>query len=816
MTSKPVIGALAASVSSLVWAQQEQQQSRQAAGLEEIVVTATRREANLQDVPISIVAVTGDNLQMRGLDTLEELSQAIPNVVVTGGGGGTAGTGFSVRGIPNVGTYVDGVWQIDTAGALVREFVDVDRVEVLRGPQGTTFGRDSTGGAVRLWTRLPGEELAADIQATVGTYDRRDVKLAVDLPLTDKLLTKWTGASLFREGYIHNLTTGGNDGGVDQTVLRGDMLWSPTDRLSVRFNYQSMENSFTEPKVLDAIFRTFADPGINDVIGLPEFYGTVPGLEPFSPENNQSGFPGGRVGEWENRSNVTLPNETEIEQMMLDINWSLGDNLSLQFLTGYTDQFNKLSNDWDSSQYDIVYDINQQDNDLLSQEIQLSGEAGRFTWVGGVYYWEQTSQRRETRNVVSEFLNGQLDLQHVLNSPQCTAPVPPGFRSCNQIIFNAQTGDPSLGPVQLARNGYDRIPHDERDGYAVFGEATVSLTDTLDLAFGVRYHEENIFSEQLDPLPGVTAPRPLVSNQWHVGGDPFAGVEATVGPGVPWEHTYDKVTSRLSLQKEFRPGFMGYVSYAEGFNSGGVATPTIQGVRQLIPYEPQTIETVEIGMRSDWAGGRVRLNATLFDTAWKDFQSAGVVYDAEGRQVPQLQTTNVGDAAAQGIEIELMWLPLESFLVSFNLGLLDTEYTDLPPNQRSGHLPWTGDTEFARAPETSYSLGLQHTADLEGGASLTTRVDYMYQDQFWRFEPFLRMDAYPSIPPGYDESGDVGVLNVRLTYAPGDADWAFSLFGTNLTDEYMINSGFFHGIWGFDFATVARPREAGASFEFRF
>src|SRR5690606_12756256 len=234
------------------------------------------------------------------------------------------------------------------------------------------------------------------------------------------------------------------------------------------------------------------------------------------------------------------------------------------------------------------------------------------------------------------------------------------------------------------------------------------------------YHEENIFSEQLDPLPGVTAPRPLTSNQWHVGGDPFAGVEATVGPGVPWEHTYDKVTSRLALQKRFNDDVMGYISYAEGFNSGGVATPTIQGVRQLIPFEPQTIETFEIGLRSDLAGGRIRFNATLFDTAWKDFQSAGVVYDAQGRQVPQLQTTNVGDAAAQGMEFELVWLPTDNFMVNFNLGLLDTEYTDLPPGQQSGHLPWTGDTEFSRAPDTSYSLGLEHTADLANGGTWRT------------------------------------------------------------------------------------------------
>ena len=252
-------------------------------GLEEIVVTATRREQNLQDVPISIVAITGANLELRGIDTLEEVGRAIPNVVVTGGGSsGTQGTGFSVRGIPNVGTYVDGVWQIDNAGALVREFVDIDRIEVLRGPQGTRFGRDSTGGAIRLWTKRPGEEFGGTITATLGSLDRRDVKAVVDVPLSEKVLTKWTAASLYRDGYIQNLTTGEKDGGVDQSVFRGDVLVNASDALTVRFNYLYNKNIFTEPKVIDAIFRTFGDPGIRDVIGLSEFYGTVPGLEPIN------------------------------------------------------------------------------------------------------------------------------------------------------------------------------------------------------------------------------------------------------------------------------------------------------------------------------------------------------------------------------------------------------------------------------------------------------------------------------------------------------------------------------------------------------
>jgi iron complex outermembrane receptor protein len=665
-----------------------------------------------------------------------------------------------------------------------------------------------------LWTKQPTDEFGADISIATGSYERRDVKMALDVPLTDNLLTKWTGASLSREGYIVSTTTGQKDGGLDQTVFRGDMLWSPTAGFSLRFNYQNYDNVFNEPKVIDAIFRTMADPGIRTQLGIAEMYGLA-GAQPFNAVNNWSGYPGGLVGKYENRSNISIPNEMDVEQSTLDIQVDLGDALSLQFLTGYTEQQNKLSNDWDSSQYDIVYDVNQQQNELFSQEIQLSGDHDRWDWVGGVYYWDQSSHRRETRNVAGEFLNGQLSVIPVLASAQCQAPVPAGFTSCASVIYGAP-GTPNPQLQGLRNQGYDRIPHEERDGYAVFGEATVALTDRMDLKFGVRYHEETRMSEQLVAIPGVTAVRPIVSNQWHVGGDPFAGRTATTGGGVPWEHTYDKVTTRFSLQRQFSDNIMGYFSYAEGFDSGGVAAPTINGVRQLIPYDPQTIETYEIGMRSDLANGRVRFNATLFDTDWVDFQSAGVVYDAQGNQVPQLQTTNVGDAAAKGMEFETTFLATAALQFNVTLGLLDTEYTDLPPNQMSGHLRWTSETEFPRAPDTSYTLGMQHTASLRNGGSLTTRIDYMYQGQFWRFEPFLRMDAYPSIPTGYDESGDQGILNARLAFEPPSRQYTFSVFGTNLTDEYMINSGFFHGIWGWDFATVERPRELGVSLDLRF
>src|SRR5688572_29280947 len=165
-------------------------------GLEEIVVTATRREQNLQEVPISIVAITGEGLEVRGLQNVENLNATIPNLSVMGsaGGAGTSATSFRVRGIPGVGTYIDGIWQVSTQGMLTEDFVDLERLEVLRGPQGTLFGRESIGGAVRIFTKRPTEEFGGTFKGTVGTYDRHDATASINLPFAENVRSKFTFA----------------------------------------------------------------------------------------------------------------------------------------------------------------------------------------------------------------------------------------------------------------------------------------------------------------------------------------------------------------------------------------------------------------------------------------------------------------------------------------------------------------------------------------------------------------------------------------------------------------------------------------------
>ena len=793
--NRHAIGALLASslssLSATAWAQ---------GGLEEIVVTATRRELNLQDVPISVVAITGEDLEMRGLDSLERLSATVPNLNIIGGLAGPGTTSFTVRGIPRVGTYIDGVWQVGTGGLVTRNLVELERVEVLRGPQGTLYGRDSTGGAIRMVTKRPAEEFGAQIGATVGSLDRRDVNLSIDLPLTDKLRSKWTAASLERDGYIDSLTVDQGYGRIDDEVLRGDLLWLPTERLSFRFNYQSNESSPTEARVQSAVFpelsQTFgigAAPGaVRLAAGIIQFY-TIAG-QPITAPTQQAGYPGGQVGQWETRSEITVPDQIDDEQLAVDITWELTDSLSLQFLTARVNQLSMLYVDWDNTQYNVFNDIFGNELEMISQEIQLSGTTERVDWVTGAYYWEQETEGRNPSYSMGEFQpGGPLSTATVFGSPQCTN-VPAGFLPCQAtfgIIMGQQADDQNLA---------------RQRGWAVFGEAVIHLTDALDLTVGYRHHDQTNQSSSLAAIPGVTAAKPPRSNTAFGPGDPFAGARV----GFLDSASFDKGTSRLAVNYQFADTIMGYIGYSEGFNSGGFGVEQLSCKRRVSPFEPEELQNYEVGLRSDLRDGLLRFNATMFHTKWDNIQLAGEsIDDCVNPPVvgTNLRTQNVASAEADGFEFELTIAPTDALLFNVNLGLLDTQYVGI-----TTPVPGlTLNTEFSQAPETTGSVGLQHTARLDNGGTFISRLDYNFSDQFWRSQiPNFRTEYY-GLPSEFDEGGDYGLVNARLTYAPSAANWELAVFGTNLTNEYYLNSGFFHSLWDIDFATVGRPREAGVS-----
>lgn len=785
--------ALALGSSAVVLAQEGQ--------LEEVIVTSQRRTQDLQEVPISIVAITGEGLETRGVQNIEGLNGTIPNLNIMGSAGGSAttGTSFRVRGIPGVGTYIDGIWQVSTQGMLYEEFVDIDRIEVLRGPQGTLFGRDSVGGAIRIMTKRPADEFGASFKGTVGTLDRRDAQMAVDVPFSDNVLSKWTFASLNRDGYIDNLTTGAKNGGIDQTLLHGDIVWTPSENVDFRFNIQSVDSQFTEPRVQDAVWLD----SILFPVNLTTLY-TAAGL-PYTADTQMAGYPGGQVGAWETRSQITIPNRVETDQLSADINVSLTDSVSLQFLTAFVNQDVRNFVDFDNSQYGLVEDLNYDRLEMYSEEIQLSGGGDRFQWVTGLFYWSQDTTSRGIRYAAEEF-NADPNLINIANATPY----------CQSKLINPPPGPSSTCDAALAfygsfswtnRNGGlgGNLSRQHQDGWALFGEATVSLTDKLDFTFGLRQHDQSIESETMN----ATSQAPLFTNMDY-NTDPYAGY----GTGNVTPANFDKTTGRLSLQYQFTDSIMGYAGYTQGFNSGSASyvTHPVTGVQILYSTIPETLNNLEVGMRSDLAGGRIRFNATAFFMNWEDIQAVTTLR-IDGFDVPGVVNQNIGNADASGTEFELTILPTDNLMFNISLGTLDTKFTDIYLAANSGWV--AGETEFSQAPDTTANVGFQHNANLPNGGTLMTRVDYTYSGQYWRqFDPTLRTAWYPGVPDGWnDETGDFGYVNARFAYTPPANNYEVAVFGTNLTDEYVLNSGFFHGLWGFDFASVARPREAGVSFK---
>jgi outer membrane receptor protein involved in Fe transport len=523
-------------------------------GLEEIVVTATRREQNLQEVPISIVAITGEGLEMRGLQNVENLNATVPNLSVMGSGGGTgtSATSFRVRGIPGVGTYVDGVYQVSTAGMLTEEFVDLDRLEVLRGPQGTLFGRESIGGALRIWTKRPTDEFGATFKATLGSYDRHDAIMTANLPFGENFKTKFTYADANRDGYITSRTTGQTGGGVDQTTINIDNLWTPTENLDIRLQVGNYESQFIEPRVADAVW-----------LGAG-WYPATAGLlydnagMPYSQISQMSGFPGGQTGQWENNSEITLPNTFDRDQASLDVKLALTDKISLEFLTGYTDLETSLYVDYDNSQWGLVEDTSNGHTDLVSEEIQITGGGDRVQWVAGIFYWDTNTRTRSVSYAMEEFNVSPIGVGSGIAHPSNdNARVAALYATpfCQNLAAIATTPPAPVSTCPLAMANYKafstllatpmggRLTQTGNEGLALFGEVTLSLTDKLTLAIGARQHDQDNYSQSMADEPSAAVrEREFAGIRWRVS-RPRRGCPRSTKPPADRHSTSSRITS---------------------------------------------------------------------------------------------------------------------------------------------------------------------------------------------------------------------------------------------------------------------------------
>lgn len=784
--------------------EQEQEQRASSGGLEEIVVTARRREENLQEVPVSIQAFSGNELELRGLERVEDVVAAAPNVMVSGGPS-TVNNTFAMRGIPRAGFFVDDVWQQSAVSLSQRSVLELDRVEILRGPQGTLYGRDTTGGAIRLYTKLPAQEFGVRAHATIGSYDRRDLALFADMPISDTLFSKISFTSGQRDGYVDSIVIDRSFGDIDDQHVRGDLLWLPNDDWSVRLSVEDEQFEGTQANVIrfifdpgapgvDAGYRDPVDPG-RTIFWVPnsQFY-TLAG-KPFNCHTDCMDWPGGLVGDLENRSDHQGPGIIiDRQNYNLDISWDITENISVRSLSHYHEQYSWGYNNFTPSVVHYFSQGSVADRDGWTQEFQFTGDHGRIHWMVGAYAWNEENFDHFMRWALWEFATGELNFQQqVFNSPEC------------QSYFAATPAERAGRPpcIQVPPS-QDSMTSTKEDGYAFFGEVTFDITDAWSVTLGARYHdqENETWTELFAPETGR---RPNVP-----GTLPAANPLISGGKVNPIYNDFNQDTYRFATTYQWNDDLMTYFGFSQGYNAGGVSRVQIfdldnNAINFDFPFTPEQIDNYELGLRSDWLDGTLRFNATVFFTEWEDIQLQGTVTNPfTGVVLPTFLTTNAAAAEAKGAEVEITWLPNENWQFDLDVGVLDTEYTDILPGSELSL-----DAPFGMAPETQYSAGAQYNGAFGNGSEYTLRVDYIWTDGYNRNYVPGDLSVRYGFPFGSEfEQPSFGLLNARVAWHPKE-DWEIAVFGTNLTDERYTDAGFMSPLLQVDDGTIGRPREYG-------
>jgi iron complex outermembrane receptor protein len=782
--------------------------------LEEITVTAQRRESNLQETPMSIQAFTAETLELSGLEQGRDLGIMVPNVVLNpAGGGGPGGSSLYIRGLPGVGIYIDGVWQ-GGASFLQSNFVELESIEVLRGPQGTLFGRNTNGGAVNIKTKGPGDEFAFMGSMTVGEFNRRDASFSVDLPISDTLKSKFTAARYFNDGFLESQTVDRSFGGQDDTIFRADVLWEPTDNFSLRGTFTDEQKASSDARIVR--FTNLQHPrylGYNVLAGNPDFITpeveAAIGLPPkqlandrFTPETHEPGFPGGELGQWQTRSNTANAGSTrDLQYATLTANWDINENLSLKAITSKWEQEQRQVTDFDGSEFSITTDDYYTDQENTTIEIQLSGSFmdDRLTFIGGYYNFEQESKQRFYRWAMQEFSN-----------PGTSGGGNDDVAAIDYVkAYGAFVGNPSLvGFRPLTFISSDALTGNDDEDKAFFGNLTYSFTDKLDVTVGARRTSD---SGQAATYTETGAFRPA-TDQSPLQGNPFSGFvdSITKDPDLGNINTY-----KFAASYQVNDDIFVYGSWGEGFTSGGVTiSPNFP---DPIILDPEIIETTEIGLRSDWLDGSLRFNANYFQSEWVGLRVPILPDDPNnpGQKLPFPVNTSEGSAEADGWEFELVYAATDNLLITAGLGILDANYVSIGDPDPSGVNGIQPGSPFAYAPETSASLSVQYDRPLSNGASLLFVANYGWMDEY------VRDPANQRTPK--DANGntifepDYGILNARVRYSPPGAEWNLEVWGRNLTDEFYINGGFdTRTVWGYDFSVIGVAREVGLSLGFQF
>jgi iron complex outermembrane receptor protein len=784
-------------------------QSSEQLQLEEVLVTATRRVTDVQSTPVAVTAIDSEKFESMFAASIADVALLTPNFSAAQITGFNA-AGFAMRGASQTDILV--YWE-PPVGVIVDDFVvphmqtqlldayDIERVEVLRGPQGTLFGKNTTAGVVNVKTKKPiMNEFGADISYTYGDYGRQELKGAINIPVIDDTLAFRIAAfAQESDGYYENgkvsLGSAGGDyvgdgseiGGDDSLSGRAKMLWTPTDNLTINLQYEYLKD------------RSDSPPAVNET-------------DPASAQAfNTIGFPGVTRGDPLKQAGVTNKDRVangsssglgfgdghaiDVDGYYMNIDWTIG-NFQLASVTGFREQESNLPSTYTGEVGDVngvvsIFDANRYDErETFQQELRLSSYFdGPFNFVTGIFY-----QKDETSFNVAQYL-GLLD------------------------IFG--TGVPGVigdnDPILISNN-------QDMESIAVYIDGTFDFSDSWTLSAGFRYtqEEKDFFSR-----PG----RPIsIAYGESSSALPFDGNDTNRYPCNPDDpldcrtdsETWNEPTYRILLANQFTDNLYGYGSFSHGFKSGGYSDQAGSGLDVPLSatrYDPEEADSFEIGLKWDFWEGRGRFNSALFYVEYTDMQRATIVVTPEGLQ--ETVVFNAAEVEAYGMELETTILLVEGLTLQANLGWLETEYKDfdLDLDLDPGTAPTSlSGNDVTRAPELNAGLDLTYVYPADWGQVRVIGGVY-YEDESTNYYAVdAPSDGFPGGTPVPDFNTTLQsrtLFNASVTYTHPSNGWYVAAFGKNLTDErYRNASQYVGGLW--TFSTYAEPRvwgvELGAKF----
>lgn len=740
--------------------------------LGEVTVTARKFEENLQDTPIAITAFSGDALVERQVFNTNTLDQVVPNLQFADNAplaGNNSSSQVFIRGIgqtdptstvdPGVGLYIDDVY-IGTAVGGTMTLRDIGSVQVLRGPQGTLFGRNTIGGAILLTTTEPGDEFGGSVRGGFGSDGLLDGFLALDVPFSENLKSRFSFGVRQQDGYVER-TDGTDLGDTNTYTALGKFVWTPGDVMTatLAFDYtQSDENG--SPLVFATInegatFPRVASldagcPGLTDGAvpppGLPD-QPTVPMTDDQRCANDLQGR-----GSFANNGSFPLTSQLDNWGGSLNLAFDVSEAMVIKSISSYRGISWEGNRDADNTPLPILHTLYDVDGWQWSQELQLVHQSDATTGVFGLYYFEQASDD----------------------------------------IVTVQLNPPPMGIQQDSDN--NKV---DNKSWAAFTQWTFDVGDRLSLTAGGRYTEDEkgSFPDQFDLS---TPNNKQVPVQWY-------------------RDTFTSFTPSASIAYKVSDDALAYLSYAEGFKGGGWNShfndPPLSAAEQaaLQKFEQEEAQTIEVGIKLDLAGDTLRLNVAAFTADYTDMQ---VTYRGPLRAPPAMSgvapfITNAGKAGIDGAEVELTWAPTGDWIIEGSVGYLDAIIEELdpvplailPPGLAEGNvLPF--------APEWQGHFGIAWTAR-PGNLELTPRVDVSYQDTTY-------FDATNT--PEIAQLDSLTVVNASLKLAGNEGKWEATAGVNNATDEEYPIAGNSSLTTGSGYAEIAyaRPREYYAMLNFKF